>query len=175
MIAGGRIAMALAALLAAAGCQAQTPSHGAVPPIDHDRAVLLDAEELAEQGMAAAYEAMAPRLRAIGVTPDRLTETVNSGTASYSVRFRGRNYPISLPAEDDAMARARATVAFFEIVNAQLGTTSYRFYALNADNELAGILLTRADYRRAMATTRRATDRPYLPALSPPWFGQPHD
>lgn len=139
-----------------------------------NQAMQLDAEELAELGMAGIYETVQPRMRALGARPEQLVETIDERQGTYAIGFRGRTYPILTGNADEATARGTATVVFFEIVNLQMAATPYRFYALNADNDLAGVFLTAEEYRQA-SSRGRSEDRPYIPTLTPPWFGQQHD
>jgi hypothetical protein len=159
-------AFAIAALVCS-GCEGRAAPH---------REIHLDAEELAELGMAGVYQTVQPGMRARGVTPEPLSEEVDEETVRYAVSFRGRTYPILSGGDDlDSFdARARATVVFFQIINAQMEGTLYRFYALRADNDLAGTFLTEEEYRSAAARGPRE-ERPYIPVLVPPWFGQQHD
>lgn len=141
-------------------------------PLNYDDACALDAEDLAEGGLGRAYRELLPRLAPHIPTPAAVEEKMDSDTPSYSVSCQGITYPIFSPGNEDDSWGA-ATVALFDIVNRQLEATPYRFYALNGGNDLFGILLTPDEAEAACRALPNPTDHPYLPVLSPPWFGQP--
>jgi hypothetical protein len=148
--------------------------------INYDLALLLDAEDLAEEGIQDAYNEIAPRLAEYGVQARPITENVDSSDGSYSIDFDGQWYVISEPAPADswdsqADAWALATYTLFDIVNRQLAATDVRLFALNGGNDLAGIFMSTAQAEKARRALRRKTDWPYLPTPEPPWFGCPHD
>ena len=66
-----RITDRLKALLRGAGAAEQDP-------LDYDQVVLLDAEELAEQGILSAYEELLPRLKRYVSSPGEVTEEIGS-------------------------------------------------------------------------------------------------
>jgi len=161
---------------AALSLAASSPGHSQseiAPAIDYDQAVSLDSEDLAEQGMKEAYDRLAPSLVALGVSPEPISEAVDSVAPTYKVTFRGQTVDLwQTPSE--GLSWCRAGRVFFEIVNAQL-KPGLRFYALNNGNDLHGIFLTDADYARAMTEIDKKTDRPFIPTEEPEWCGQPHD
>lgn len=143
--------------------------------LDYDQLVLLDAEELAETGIAEAYARLLPDLRKYVQQPSRVEEVIDDDTPVYSVRCGGKEYPIYGPDldEEEGGAWGRATVAFFALVNEQLAGTPYRFYAINGGNDLGGMFLTPAQAHESRASLPRSDDWPYLPQDDPPWYGQP--
>ena len=144
--------------------------------LDYDQMVILDAEELAEEGIAAAYARLLPKLRKYVRQPARIEDVVDDDTAAYSVRCGGREYPIYGPGLPDENGEAwdRATIAFFAFVNDQLASTPYRFYAINGGNDLGGMFLTPAQAYEARASLPRPLDWPYLPQDNSPGCGQFH-
>ena len=178
---GLKLALILSVPLIESGCRAQAPTPtepllvNDYDSFEDDRVIHLDAEDLAEEGMKEAYEELGPRLRKLGVSPEAIHETVDTDAPSYQVHFRGRTYQIWDADPDEGRSWGTAAAVFFEIVNSQLAGKSHRFYALNHGNDLSGIFLTDEQYRQESAATRRATDRPFIPTATPPWFGQPHD
>lgn len=141
--------------------------------IDYDLTVMLDAEDLAEQGMAEGYDLVREAVREHGVDLADLIERVDEEAGTYSVESLGRSYVIHRSL-DDQQSWANATVALFDIVNRQLAEYPMSLYAINGGNDLFGILLTADEAARAGAALANPTDRPYLPVAEPPWFGQPH-
>jgi hypothetical protein len=94
---------------------------------------------------------------------------------SYSVRHCDVEYTIygtDLSDGDDGWGNA--TFALFNIVNAQLSDTAYRFYAINGGNDLGGMFLKPEQCEAAKKSLERKADWPYLPTGEPPWFGQHH-
>lgn len=144
--------------------------------LDYDQLVPLDAEELAETGMAEAYERLLPELRKYVSQPLPMMEEIDHDSPVYSVRCGGKQYVIYGPDVDEEKSSswARATVAFFTIINEQLASTAYRFYAINGGNDLGGMFLTPAQAMESRAALPRPQDWPYLPVDEPPWYGQ-HD
>jgi len=68
----------------------------------------------------------------------------------------------------------RATHAFFQIVNDQLTDSKHRLYAINGGNDLGAMFLTQSECEAARRSLSRKEDRPYLPTLEHPWYGQFH-
>jgi hypothetical protein len=144
--------------------------------LDYDRLIDLDAEALAETGVARAYERLMPELRKYVPQPARVEEVIDNDTPVYEVRVGGKEYAIYGPDldEEGGGSWGRATVAFFAIVNGQLTDTAYRFYAINSGNDLGGMFLTPAHALESRTALRRPQDWPYLPEHDPPWYGQHH-
>jgi hypothetical protein len=144
--------------------------------LNYDEWIHLDAEALAETGIGEAYEQLLPELRKYIAEPVQVEEIIDNDTPIYSVRCGGQEHVIVRPdlAEEGSGSWGRATFAFFAIVNAQLVDTAYRFYAINAGNDLGGMFLTPAQALDARASLPRQQDWPYIPVDEPPWNGQHH-
>jgi hypothetical protein len=143
--------------------------------IDYALALMLDAEDLAEQGILEAYQQLAPRLAEYGVAAGPVIENDDSLANHYSVDFDGVRYVAYGPGVAVADAWGLATHALFDIVNRQLASTGVRFYAINGGNDLCGIFMTPVQAERARHALPRQSDWPYLPVPEPPWFGMFHD
>lgn len=144
--------------------------------LDYDQMVLLDAESLAETGIAEAYEELLPRLARFVPEPAAVEELRDSEAASYSVRSQGIEYVVYGPGlpSSEGQAWGRATFALFDIVNRQLAGSTHRFYAIDGGNDLGGMFLTESEWDEARRSLPRRTDWPYLPTEEEPWFGQFH-
>ncbi|MDX1996342.1 MAG: hypothetical protein SF066_01380 [Thermoanaerobaculia bacterium] len=144
--------------------------------LDYEQMVLLDAESLAEVGIGEAYEELLPKLSELVSQPATIEELENSDTPSYAVRSQGQEYLIYGPDLPDSEGQSwgRATHAFFSIVNTQLETSSDKFYAINAANDLGGMFLTEEECEAARRSLPRREDWPYIPTGEAPWFGQFH-
>ncbi len=141
-----------------------------------DDLIFLDAEDLAEGGLASAYQALLPRLRAFVPAPEPLRDARDEDSGRYVAWFRDRPFVIFDPGDPEAEEHSwgRAAVVLFGSVNAQLEGSEYRFYAINGGNELAGTFLTARQAAAVRDAAPRRTDWPYLPVDEPPWYGQPH-
>jgi hypothetical protein len=142
--------------------------------IDYERMIPLDAENLAEGGIQSAYEALSESLRAYVPKPTVVEEFLDNDLFSYSVSAGGVTYQIYLPGTPMEQSWGNATFALFDIINRQLHTSEYRFYALNGGNDLGGVFLTAEQYNAAVSSLKRKTDWPYIPTQELPWCGQPH-
>src|SRR5262249_55803296 len=136
----------------------------------------LDAEDLAEGGVQAAYKELLPSLQKYIENPDEITETIDNDAPSYSVRHRDVEYFIYRHdlEDEDGQSWGNAAFALFSIVNAQLENTPYRFYAINGGNDLGGIFLKPEQCEEAKKSLERKLDWPYLPTNEHPWYGQHH-
>jgi hypothetical protein len=145
--------------------------------LNYDELIILDAEDLAETGIKEAYEAIKHRLGQYVAEPAEIEELADPDVPSYTIKCRGVEYPIYSPDLDDEQGGswARATFAFFKIVNDQLTRLDHRLYAINGGNELSGMFLTKSECEAARRALPHKTDWPYLPTLDDPWYGQPHD
>ncbi len=153
---------------------AAEPAHGAIcDPLDYEKLVALDAEELAEQGILAAYLELLPTLKQYAGSPIELAEDINNDEASYSVSAAGQRFQIWDAGAKNADAWERATVAFFTIVNANLQASSHKFYALYGGNDLGGMFLTEDEVAAARKAHHRRSNWPWLPVNVPPHFGYP--
>jgi hypothetical protein len=144
--------------------------------LDYSRAIHLDAEALAEQGMVECYSRLLPELKAYVAAPLVLSEKVDAERGRYAVLAGGSVQDIfpSPLGGDEHESWGVATAALFEIVNRQLKNAPVKFYAINSGNDLMGIFLTQEQAEAARKTLKRRSDWPYLPAMQAPWFGQYH-
>jgi hypothetical protein len=142
--------------------------------LEYGKLILLDAEDLAEQGIVAAYEKLLPELRKYADRPSRIEEAINTDLPSYTVHFNGKAYVIYSAGLEGTEAEgwARATYALFAIVNEQLEETDVRFYAINSGNDLGGMFLAPKQAHAAQAGLARKPDWPYIPDLNAPYYGQ---
>lgn len=144
------------------------------PALDYRRVLPLDAEDLAETGVLAAYDAVCRELTRYVPRPAEVEEVFDPDAPSYLVRCRGEEFLIYAPDIPPEEGWGRAAHALFSIVNAQLADTAYRFYALYGGNDLGGTFLTRSECLEARRALPRREDWPYLPTLEAPRFGQPY-
>ena len=144
--------------------------------LNYDDSIHLDAETLAEGGIAAAYESVLPRLRQFVKNTARIEEYRDDDKPSYSVRCEGIEYHIYSPEleEQNVESWGRATVALFAIINEQLKDSTHRFYAINGGNDLCGIFLTLAESEASRNSLPNRRDWPYLPVDEDPWYGMYH-
>ena len=144
--------------------------------LDYSSAIHLDAEALAEQGIAESYANVQPLLKTYGVVPLVVGEQIQAEKGIYAVTAGGHVQQIfpSPLGGGEYESWGVATVAFFDIVNRQLIKSPVRFYALNSGNDLMGIFLTERQVEAAKRSLKRRSDWPYLPTMQTPWFGQYH-
>jgi len=142
----------------------------------YDDAIMLDAEELAEGGIARGYESVLPALRKFVKAPAKIEENRDDDAPSYSVICGDAEFEIYSPDLDEEAGNSwgRATVALFAIVNGQLKNSSHRFYAINGGNDLFGMFLTPAQAKEAQKSLPNKSDWPYLPKDEEPYYGQYH-
>jgi hypothetical protein len=143
--------------------------------IDYDAALTLDAEELAERGVADAYAELSTELSELGIAPSAVGENFDAEACAYSVQYSGTNYPIFGPSIHTMHSWGLATFALFDIVNRQLAGHRLTLYAINGGNDLFGIFLTPAQAQRARRALPRKSDWPYIPTAEPDWFGMYQD
>lgn len=141
--------------------------------LNYDEFIPLDAEALAEAGIAQAYGELGPTLRKYIPEPAQIQEKLDNDSPSYSVSCLGKDYFI-YGGNDQDESWGRATFAFFSIVNRQLEGTKFRFFAVNGGNDLGGMFLTPEQAEEARKFLPRKADWPYLPTLDAPWYGQFH-
>ncbi len=141
--------------------------------LDYDRLIQLDAEDLAETGIAEAYEQLQPELRKYVPEPAKVEEITDNDAPRYSVKCRGREFLIYAPGDEDE-SWGRATFAFFTLVNDQLARSEFRLYAISSGNDLGGMFLTPAQALAAREGLPNKSDWPYLPDNVPPSYGEPH-
>jgi hypothetical protein len=60
--------------------------------LDYDRWIHLDAEDLAETGIAQAYESLLPELRKYVQQPAHLEQLIDNDTPRYSVKYGAREF-----------------------------------------------------------------------------------
>lgn len=144
--------------------------------LDYDKAHHLDAESLAEQGIAKTYQDVLPELRQYVKNPIAVEESVDTYASRYAVRAAGQEFviyaPDSVGSEDKSWGTA--TYVFFKIINDQLTHSGVRYYALNGGNDLFGIFLTPSQAEDAKRSLPTRADWPYLPDPKSPWYGQHH-
>ncbi|OEZ56928.1 hypothetical protein [Duganella sp. HH105] len=154
------------------------PAPSAVPvsPLDYDQAIFLDAESLAEQGILSAYRELLPRLEKYTATPLEVIETLSNEGLGYTVAAGDRQFVIWEVLEDGKQNTdgwERATVAFFQIVNASLKASPHYFYALNGGNDLFGMFLTEQEAAAARHAIAKRSDWPWSPDDKLPHYGFP--
>src|SRR5689334_5664851 len=105
--------------------------------LDYSKLIALDAEELAEGGIKAAYDSLAAYLSRYVSSIADVRESINYQEPSYTVQSGGQEYVIHSPElpDDAGESWGRATYALFQLVNAQLTKSEYRFYAINGGND----------------------------------------
>ena len=147
-----------------------------VQPLDYEKIILLDAENLAEQGIAEAYQQLLPELTKYIAHPAGLTEILDHDVPSYKIRCDGQEYLIYSAEEPGTESESwgRATYFFFLIVNKQLVGTDVQLYAIDSGNELGGIFLAQEEAKAAQSAIPRKIDWPYIPTLNDSWYGQFH-
>jgi len=168
-----RLLRQLLASLGSAPAKAPTPSVQDTDPIDYDQLIPLDAERLAEQGIAAAYAEVLPQLQRYAASPLAVHEEMDDDTGTYAVRAGPHRFAVYGPGLDSGEDWARAAVALFALVNAILEGSPYRFYALYGDNDLAGVFLTEEQCAQARRGIASRCSWPYMPVMQPPHYGFP--
>ncbi len=172
----------IACVLAACTASGTTSDSSAKPnggdPINYELAIHLDAESLAEMGMKEAYVELQRQSVDIEVQWAPMREMFDGknegfdGGANYRVEVNRKVYPVfgSTPANDPW---AVATATFFDVVNSQLSDFPFKFYAINAGNDLYAIRLTAEEFKRAQLYHMGSPYGPYLPNYTPPNYGLP--
>ncbi|HZQ48490.1 MAG TPA: hypothetical protein VFC07_15850 [Verrucomicrobiae bacterium] len=152
------------------------PPGSPAEPLDYDKMIILDAEDLAEQGIAAAYQKLLPELSKHVEQPAIVQDMIDSEMPGYKVLCNGKEYVIYSANEPESQDESwgRATYFLFLIVNEQLAGTNFRFYAVNGGNDLGGFFLTPEQVKVAQAALPRKTDWPYIPKMEKEWYGQFH-
>ncbi|MCE5231407.1 hypothetical protein LLG95_17665 [bacterium] len=145
------------------GCGKNTPPENETQP-NYGNLIMLDAEDLAEDGMRKAYtEIVLPELKKYVAQPAEMVEEYQPQAATYKVTSQGKTYAIITSATDEH-SWERATVALFDIVNRQLEGTQYKFYAVNGGNDLGGTFLTKQEYDKVIGSIKNKRDWPYIPS-----------
>lgn len=141
---------------------------------DDDDIVHLDAESLAEQGILFAYRNLLPRLQPyLSSPPNQVVEEVEDDPPRYVVHAGGKSYGIWDDDNLDKNGWERATVAFFDIVNANLEASETKFYAVYGGNDLSGVFLTGEQFAKSRRVFDNRSDWPWLPVDQPPYYGYP--
>ncbi|RQP25036.1 hypothetical protein [Piscinibacter terrae] len=162
----------LKSMLSAPKPAADPPSAG--DPLNYDQFIHLDAEDLAEQGIAAAYRELTPQLLQYTRSPIEVTEEIDSDSGSYAVRAAELRFPIWGRGTSNRDGWQRATVAFFALVNANLKNSSHKFYALYGGNDLGGLFLTEEEFAAARQAIKKQSEWPWVPVDEPPHYGCPN-
>jgi hypothetical protein len=138
----------------------------------------LDAESLAEMGIAEAYAELIAEAGDLGVDWLPIEENWDGkeegydGGPNYRVTLGGRtDFVYGNPPSPDPWAMATAT--FFDVVNRQLVGRPFKFYALMGGNDLHAVLLTDEEFEAAQKYHAGTRDVPYLPNKTPPNYGYP--
>jgi hypothetical protein len=144
--------------------------------LNYDDIVILDAESLAEGGIGDAYEELLPKLQQYVAQPRMIEENLDDDAPRYSVTYGAKEFVVYSPELDEGEGQSwgRATNTFFAIVNDQLASSEYRFFAINGGNDLGGMFLQPAQAEAARNGLPRKLDWPYLPNDEHPWYGQCH-
>ncbi|EMN3921752.1 hypothetical protein REJ49_004587 [Citrobacter farmeri] len=147
-----------------------------VQPLDDEKMIMLDAENLAEQGIADAYQKILPELTRYVAHPADLTEILDADVPDYKIQCDGQEYLIYSAEEPGTESESwgRATYFFFLCVNKQLVGTDVQLYAINGGNDLSALFLAPEEAKAAQSALPRKTDWPYVPTLNDPWYGQFH-
>jgi hypothetical protein len=156
----------------------EAAAQAAADPIDYDKVILLDAESLAEMGIAEAYTELIAEAGDLGVDWLPIEEDWDGKEEGYD---GGSNYRVTLGGRTDFVYGnppsenpwGMATTTFFDIVNRQLVGRPFKFYAINGGNELGAILLTDEEFEAARLYYAGTRDVPYLPNKTPPHHGYP--
>lgn len=153
-------------ILLAAACtkeMAPGPSAARIGSRALDNIVVLDAEELAEGSFAEVYEnAVVSALKKYVPEPAKVVEDFDADKGVYKIKALGKTYMIFVNFDDD-QSQVNATIAMFDIVNRQLASTPYQFYAIGGGNDLGGVFLTTKEYDEMVRSAKNERDRPYLP------------
>lgn len=116
-----------------------------------------------------------PQLERFAAAPIQVTEDIDSDTAQYAVIAAGERYQIWEAGAKNEDGWERATVAFFQIVNASLAGSKCKFYALYGGNDLSGIFLTTEEFDAARRFIAQRSNWPWMPVSEPPRYGYPID
>jgi len=143
--------------------------------LDGKPMILLDAEDLAEQGIEVAYEKVLPTLRVHVPEPLLVTDVIGEANCSYAIRVGDELRTVYSPDIEGSESESwgRATFEFFRLVNLQLRDAPVRLYALHGGNDLCGVFLTPEEYEQARLQLARRSDWPYLPTDEAPAYGLP--
>lgn len=150
--------------------KAQVAAEGVVALYGSRRVVQLDAESLAEGGIADGLLRVGPQVRARGLRLDDFATL--RVEPDYAVRLNGKTYEV-YGADDLADGRAiwpLATETFFRMLNENMSSFSKdRAYALFAGNDLQVIFISPALV--PFFETMPVEQRPYTPTRNGPQYG----
>ncbi len=144
-----------------------------VDPLDYDKMVHLDAEELAEGGLAAAYDELLPEILQFAADPIAAIEEFEESDGSFRARAGEQVYTIWSGNGERGEGWTRASIALFDVVNRSLENSNVRFYAFYGGNDLSGMFLTEDQVAKARAALPKRSDWPYLVVDEPPNYGFP--
>ncbi|WP_431050066.1 hypothetical protein [Roseateles sp. L2-2] len=142
-------------------------------PLDYDKLIHLDAENLSETGILSAYMKLQPLLKQFAESPIEVIEHIDDSEPSYAISAAGKRFQVWDSGTTNVACWERATVAFFDIVNANLQTSSHKFYAFYGGNDLHGMFLTEEEFAAARRALKKRSDWPWLPVDVPPYYGYP--
>jgi hypothetical protein len=134
----------------------------------------LDAESLAEGGLATAYAELLPRIQFFVAEPIASIEEFAEDDGTQKARAGGQEYVIWSADGERYEGWVRAPIALFDVVNRSLASASVRFYAFYGGNDLSGMFLTEAQFAEARIAIQRRSDWPYLLVDEPPHYGFPN-
>jgi hypothetical protein len=137
--------------------------------IDFEQLFPLDAEALAEEGIAEAYAELEPCLISLGIEPEAILEVKDQDAAYYDIEHRGVRYRVFDSKLSEYESWDRATEVLFHIVNLQLEGAAKKLYAMYGGHDLGGIFLTKVEAEVACNSISVEAERPYLPALPEEW------
>ncbi len=143
-------------------------------PLDYEKMIHLDAETLAEGGLASAYEKLLPEIRKFVSNPISVVEEFTAADGNIKARAGGQVYTIWSKSGDRGEGWLNAPIALFDIVNRNLENTNVRLYAFYGDNDLSAMFLTEDQVAKARAALPKRSDWPYLLVNEPPHYGFPN-
>jgi hypothetical protein len=145
-----------------------------VDPLNYDKMIHLDVEDLSEEGMKKAYLRVLPSLSKIVKQPHDMQELIDN-ESNYFVIANNIRYEICIQNKHSGGdCWVNAALAFFDIVNKQLVNTPYRFYAFYSDNDFSGMFLTEHEFAEAVKGIKQKSSQPYILVNEPPYYGRAH-
>jgi hypothetical protein len=97
--------------------------------LDYDKLILLDAERLAEQGIADAYQLLLPTLREHVARPAEVREILDADLPAYTIQCNGEEYIVYSAADPgtEVQSWGRATFFLFLLLMNSLKVPIYSF------------------------------------------------
>lgn len=97
--------------------------------LDYEKLILLDAERLAEQGIAEAYQLLLPTLREHVARPAEVREILDADLPAYTIQCNGEEYIVYSAAEPgtEVQSWGRATFSFFLLLINSSKVQAYSF------------------------------------------------